>query len=218
MVYLVSIPSLSASKGLINAKTGRTHFISTILEKEPSTIYNPHFSSSSNGETVNDQAWHPIEEKGQDEDDSDRLFHIVTPNPREYSPVTHHETEESYYFLKLGRGRDYDDYQEAGSHNPVISIVVGEIPQADDDEEQEEEEGRPDPNEWYKVIPKSEDELEEEYEESETPEAWTHDDLRLNLIAQQRALVNEENEEYEQLMQQLLEMCNIRQETDIDRQ
>jgi hypothetical protein len=37
-------------------------------------------------------------------------------------------------------------------------------------------------------------------------------------IAQQKALANEENEEYEQLMQQLLEMCNIRQETDIDRQ
>jgi hypothetical protein len=36
-------------------------------------------------------------------------------------------------------------------------------------------------NEWYKVIPKSEDELEEEDEESEAPEAWTHDDLRSNL-------------------------------------
>jgi hypothetical protein len=72
-----------------------------------------------------------------------RLFHIVTPDPKEYSPVTHSETKESYYFLKLGRGRDYDDYQEARRHNPVISIVVGDIPQAEEEEEEEEDEGKP---------------------------------------------------------------------------
>lgn len=70
-----------------------------------------------------------------------RLFHIVTPDPEEYSPVTNIETEESYYFLKLGRGRDYDDYQEARRHNLVISIVFGDIPQAE--EEEEENEGKP---------------------------------------------------------------------------
>ncbi|CAH0026135.1 unnamed protein product [Clonostachys rhizophaga] len=215
MVYLICIPSPFATAGFIDAQSGELSSNQAMVDKEPSTIYNPHFSSASNDETVNDQASPPADEEEQDEDDSDRLFHIVTPDPEEYSPVTHSETKESYYFLKLGRGRDYDDYQEARRHNPVISIVVGDIPQA---EEEEEEEGKPDLNEWYKVIPKSEDELEEEYEESEAPEAWTHDDLRSNLIAQQRALANEENEEYEQLMQQLLEMCNIRHETDIDRQ
>ncbi|KAK7210770.1 hypothetical protein V2G26_017948 [Clonostachys chloroleuca] len=216
MVYLVSIPSPFVTAGFIGAKSGACSFKSAIFEEEPSTIYNPHFSSTSNDETVNDQASPPAEEGEQNEDNSDRLFHIVTPDPEEYSPVTNIETEESYYFLKLGRGRDYDDYQEARRHNLVISIVFGDIPQAE--EEEEENEGKPDLNKWYKLIPKTENEIEEEYEESEAPEAWTHDDLRLNLISQQRALVNEENEEYEQLMQQLLEMCNIRQETDIIRQ
>ncbi|VUC26988.1 unnamed protein product [Clonostachys rosea] len=216
MRYLVSIPS-PGSGLIIDAKSGEPSFIQAIVDKEPSIIYNPHFSSSSNENmaSVNDQASPSAGPDDDDEDEDDRLFHIVTPDPEEYSPITHSKTNESYYFLKLGRGRDYYNYQKAKSENPVCSLVVGDIPQAEEEEEEEEEE--PVLNEWYKVIPKSEDELADEYEESEAPEAWTHDDLRSNLIAQQSTLRNGENEEYEQLMQQLLEMCNIRQETDVER-
>ncbi|CAH0055250.1 unnamed protein product [Clonostachys solani] len=203
MRYLVTIPSPFASVGFIEAESGELSSIQAILDKEPSIIYNPHFAAASNESmpAVN-QASPSTRAEEQDEEDSDRLFHIVTPDPGEYSPVTHAETKESYYFLKLGRGRDYHDYQQAKNQNPVISIVSILFL---------------DLNEWYKVVPKSKDELRREYKESEAPEAWTHDNLRSNMIAQQRALRNKENEEYERLIQELLGMCNIRKETDIDR-